>query len=170
MNRTLKKNILYSITISPSYRLSDPLFLYNKDIPLIIRWFRKFSKHFILFTEICESSSRIHYHGTISIFDIIKFHRTRYNIQKNIGFIKLKRLNTTLDLLRWTYYIRKDYHSNYKLFPFIMHLNKPKRITPKVKHSNSLTINIIHLYEYINIKEKEHQKTLRRQNKKLIFD
>lgn len=139
MNRTLENPHLYSITVSPSYRHFDPLYLYNEDIPVIIKWFRKFSRHYILFTEISEETSRIHYHGTIDIHDLIKFHRTRCYIQKSIGYIKLKRLKTPIDLLKWTYYIRKDYHKNHELFPFIIHKKKNK-IKKIVFHGNPLTI------------------------------
>lgn len=128
MNRTPK---IYSITISPPYRLFSPEYLYNEDIPKIRRWFKKFSKHFILFAEFDESS-RIHYHGTIYIDDLIKFHKTRYHFQYRVGFVKTKLLRTFIDLLRWTYYIRKDYHLMYKDFPFIMHTAVTKRIIIKL--------------------------------------
>ncbi len=139
MNRTLENPNLYSITISPPYRPFDPVFLYNDDLPIIIRWFRKFSKHFILFTEITESDSRIHYHGTIDIHDLIKFHRTRCYIHKSLGFIKIKRLVKSIDLLRWTFYIRKEYFRNGELFPFIIHLNKTK-IKKIIFKNNPMTI------------------------------
>ncbi len=138
MNRTLENPKLYSITITPPYRLIDPLYLYNDDLPILVRWFRSFSKHYILYTEF-DDTSRIHYHGTIQVHDLIKYHRTKYRIQKSIGFVKLKLLKTPLDLLRWTFYVRKDYYMNYKLFPFIIHhhKNKIKRVD---FHNNPITI------------------------------
>ncbi len=129
MNRTPK---IYSITISPPLRPFAPLYLYNEDIPIIRRWFKKFSKHFILFAEFDESS-RLHYHGTIYIHDLIKFHKTRYHFTYRVGFVKTKLLRTSNDLLKWTFYIRKDYHIMYKEFPFIMHTAKVKKvIKPKL--------------------------------------
>ncbi len=138
MNRTLENGHLYSITISPPYRLFDPLYLYNDDIPIIVRWLRKFSKHYILFTEL-DNESRIHYHGTIDIHDLIKYHRTKCYIQRSLGFIKIKLLKTPQDLLKWTFYIRKDYYINSELFPFVIH-HKKNNIKKLTFHRNPITI------------------------------
>ncbi len=138
MNRTLENSKLFSMTISPSYRLFDPLYLYNEDLPMIVRWCRKFSKHYIFFTEF-DDVGRIHYHGTIQIDDQIKYYRTKPYIDRSFGFVKHKRLKTPLDLLKWTFYCRKQYHLTFKLFPFIMH-HKKNKIKKLTFHGNPLTI------------------------------
>ena len=61
MNSPLENRQHYSVTISPPYRLFDPVYLYNEDIPIIIRWLNKFSKHYVIHSEL-DSTSRIHYH------------------------------------------------------------------------------------------------------------
>lgn len=138
MNRTLENTNLFSITISPPYRLIDPLYLYNDDLPILVRWFRRFSKHYILYTEF-DDMSRIHYHGTIQIDDKIKFHRSKYRIHKSVGFVKVKLLKTPNDLLKWTFYCRKDYYVNYKLFPYIIH-HKKNTIKKIDFYGNPMTI------------------------------
>ncbi len=139
MNRTFEKPVSWSITISPPYRHFSPEHLYAEDIPVIRRWFRKFSKHYILFSEF-DDESRLHYHGTIYINDMIKFHKTRYHMSTKVGFIKIKLLKSPLDLLRWTFYIRKDYHFMYKDFPFIIY---SKKIPSKIPKPLNLRINIM---------------------------
>ncbi len=138
---TLENPVIWSITISPPYRLFRPKYLYNEDIPTIRRWFRTFSKHYILFTEF-DSESRIHYHGTIYINDLIKFHKTRYSFSCRVGFVKVKQLRTQLDLLKWTFYIRKDYHIMYKDFPFVMH----NKIIKRTKRPKSVTKSILEYF------------------------
>lgn len=53
-------------------------------------------------------NSRLHYHGIIEIDDLIKFHKTKYRIDKHIGFVKIDKLNTFIDKLKWLYYCKKD--------------------------------------------------------------
>ncbi len=131
MNRTLENPKIWSITVSSPYRHFRPKYLYQEDIPIIRRWFRSFSKHYILFTEF-DDSSRIHYHGTIYIHDMIKFHKTRYAFTSRVGFVKIKQLRTPMDLLKWNFYIRKDYYLMYNEFPLVIHTKIIKKfIKPK---------------------------------------
>ncbi len=153
MNRTLEKikqkkleTKIYSITISPHYRFNDPTYLYNEDIRIIIRWFRKFSKHWILFTEFDEAS-RIHYHGTIYIHDMIKFHKTRWYLNQKLGFVKIKLLKTVIDLLRWNMYIRKEYYMMYKSYPLVYHT---KGLLKKVNHTHKILNKPLHKDNIIN--------------------
>ncbi len=125
MERCLEKN-MYSMTISPPYRLFDPEVLYHQDTPLICNWLRKFSDHYIMFTEF-DPNNRIHYHLTVRIKDKIKYYKTKYSLERILGFVKTKRLIKPIDLLRWTMYIRKDYYINYKIFKFIIYKRKDKK-------------------------------------------
>ncbi len=143
---TLEKNTLiriYGITISPPFRNYSPEFLYNKDTPIIIRWLKRFSKHYIMFSEF-DDSSRLHYHGTIYIDDITKFHKTRYNFSERVGYVKLDLLKKNKNLLTWTMYIRKQQYYMSKDFPFYYHKKNIK--IKKLKQKEVVKKNIYYYF------------------------
>ncbi len=116
MNRTLENKMAYSMTISPPYRFNRPTYLYNEDIPKIKRWLNKFSRHYVIYSEF-DDESRLHYHLSVWIHDLIKYHKTKYLLNNKLGFIKTKLLKTRLDLLRWHIYCIKQQHLMQKHFP-----------------------------------------------------
>ncbi len=145
MNSPLENRQHYSVTISPPYRLFDPVYLYNEDIPVIVRWLNKFSKHYVIYTEL-DSSSRIHYHLSVWIHDMMKYHRTKHIMDRKVGFVKTKRLFTKYDLLRWHLYCNKDYYLNKKRYPRVRYVRRNRAALPPCSPQERNTI-----YNYFNI-------------------
>lgn len=105
----MQKNLIFAITISPPYRFSDPHALYFNDLLKIRRWVNRFSDHYAIWPEFTENA-RLHYHGVIKLRDPIKFYKTKYKFDKLLGFVKIDKLKTFKDHLRWLFYCQKDYH------------------------------------------------------------
>ncbi len=139
MNRTLENRMAYSMTISPPYRLSSPIFLYNEDIPKIKRWLRKFSRHYVIYSEF-DNESRLHYHLSVWIHDITKYHKTKYLLAGKLGYIKTKLLKTSFDLLRWHLYCIKDQPEMKKSFPRVEYRKVIRRSTAPRANSKQKTI------------------------------
>lgn len=111
---TLKKNLSikrYGLTISPPYRNDRPKKLYKGDVYLLQKWLNKFSKMYSIYPEF-DNNSRLHYHITLDICDLTKYHHTKYIVDKTIGYVKLNTLKTNLDLIGWQCYCQKDYWLN----------------------------------------------------------
>ncbi len=144
MNRSLENRHHYSVTISPPYRKFDPVYLYNEDIPVITRWLHKFSKHYVIYPEL-DSGSRIHYHLSVWIHDMMKYHRTKYTMDRKVGFVKTKRLKTTYDLLRWHLYCTKDYYLNKKRLPKVRYHKRSRAALPPCSPPRRKTI-----YDYFS--------------------
>ncbi len=143
---------LYSITISAQYRTVHPDFLYNDDKLKIIKWLNRFSDHYIIVPEFSENG-RLHYHGLLRICDKIKYYKTKYFIDKEIGFVKVEKINDFKSHLRWLMYINKNYYilkDDYPLFYY----NKPKR--KRIKTINCFNqlrkqnkLNIINYFKFL---------------------
>ncbi len=147
----------YGITISPKYRTIDPDILYNEDMRIIRRWMNRFSSHYVIVPEFAELTARLHYHGTVIIADMIKFYKTKYRIDKEIGFVKIDLLKTFKDHLRWNIYIYKNYWKTRDHYDLVIY-GKVKRINKRehllhldLKRQNRL--NIIDYFQYIVSKE-----------------
>lgn len=106
---------IYSITISPPYRLFRPGELYEQDSYVLRRWLNKFSKHYCLYPEF-DKHSRLHYHGIVKIDDLTKYHRTKYIIDKGLGFVRIDKLKTSIDHLRFLIYSMKEWAQNKETF------------------------------------------------------
>jgi len=148
-NRTIEKMALYFVTISPRYRPSNPLALYNDDISDIRRYFNRMSRHYILYPE-WDAYSRLHYHGIITIHDTMKLHKQKYLLDRVLGYTMFKPIKTFDDHLKTLYYSMKDWPKNSVYFktPILyctLKRNKIKaQLNPKAKefdnipHSNIL--------------------------------
>ncbi len=160
MNRTTKKKChtkLYSITISPPASIIDPLILYDNHIKIIRRWLNSFSEYYEIVPEF-DDNIRLHYHGVVNIKDEVKFYKTKYRIQRQIGFIKIKRLVLFIDHLRWSIYIHKNYYKIVNDFSRIIYKKKKRINYKKLKLLKKLKEekqnNIINYIEYLYIKER----------------
>lgn len=101
----------YSITVSPRWRPMNPTMLCEEDYNALNLLLNKCSKHYILFPEFTELTSRLHYHGVIRIDDRIKFHHIKYKLD-NIGITKIDKLKTPKDHISWLVYCMKDWAVN----------------------------------------------------------
>lgn len=106
---------LYLLTISPPYRLGIAPnqyrtngFMYNDDKDKIIRILRRSCRNFQLWPEF-DISGRLHYHGWISIHDMIKWKSTSTRqIRETLGFFKVDRMRGN-SVERATEYARKEW-------------------------------------------------------------
>lgn len=107
MNRTIEKNGVYAITISPPYRKRSPDYLYSDDKLVIRRLLNKCSRHYLLYPEFDERS-RLHYHGIVYIHDLVKWHKhVKHNIDRMIGFTLIKKIRTIDEHIGWINYCKK---------------------------------------------------------------
>ncbi len=103
----------YGLTISPKYRrrINDINLLLSdyKKIDIIIR---KFSKNYEIYPELSDTG-RLHYHGYMTIDDIIKYKRI-INSLRYIGFVKIE--TKLRNKMKWMDYCKKDIDSTSKIF------------------------------------------------------
>lgn len=135
----------YGVTISPVYRRRDPRFLYNEDMYLIRKYLNRFSRHYCLYPEF-DDKSRLHYHGIIHVHDNLKFHRTKYLIDRDIGFSYFDKIGDFNHHLSILMYSMKNWAENHKYFnnPIIyrnLRRRMPKLITEG--HKNILDYLVI---------------------------
>lgn len=132
----LRKKItheIYALTLSPPIRHGDAEYLYSGDKFLMRKILNRCTDHYMVYPEF-DDSTRLHYHGTIIVKDIIKFHKhTKKMLKAHFNFIKLSKLKTFKDHLIWTYYMRKDWGINKVLFnrpvlPRHIKKRKPKNL------------------------------------------
>ncbi len=146
----------YGITISCKSRDTAPDSLYLQDKGIIMRWLNRFSDHYVIVPEFADNG-RLHYHGTVRINDMIKFYRSKYRIDRELGFVKVDRLNGFKNHLTWNIYIYKNYYKIrvvYELFIYkkLKKINKKDIILiEKLKKQNR--VNIVDYYEYLLHKE-----------------
>lgn len=99
-----------AITISPRRRQCSAQFAYDSDSYIIRKYLNKVSQHYIIVPEF-DLQSRLHYHGVVVISDWIKWHKQVHRTLESLcGWIKLDKLKTHLDHLRWLCYIYKHLH------------------------------------------------------------
>lgn len=101
---------IYAVTISPPKReCTKESYIFETDKSYIKRYLNKISSHYCLYPEY-DLQGRLHYHGIITIKDWIKYHKQIHRlIQKNIGFIKLDKLLSFKDHLRYLIYAQKGF-------------------------------------------------------------
>ncbi len=154
----LEKNMaLYGITISCKNRDTAPDSLYLKDKGIVMKWLNRFSDHYIIVPEFTDNG-RLHYHGTVKINDLVKFYRSKYRIDKELGFVKIDKLIGFKNHLTWTIYIYKNYGIIKDVYSLFMYKkikrkrsNKDILIMDTLKKQNRL--NIIAYFEYLQYKE-----------------
>lgn len=101
----------YNVTISPPYRREDPQKLYESDKIYIRRHFNKFSNHYNIYPEF-SPDSRLHYHGIVDVTDTTKMHRSKYKLDRELGYSMFKKINTFEQHLRSLIYAMKEWASN----------------------------------------------------------
>jgi len=127
---------LYAVTISPPQRYMKPDMLYSSDLIGLVYYLNRASKHYIIYPEFQHTTSRLHYHCIVRVDDMIKWHRQVYQQLAKIGYMKVDRLNTHYDHLRWLLYIRKDW----ELTKSILNIDSPvipnrkKKVVGVIKH------------------------------------
>jgi len=101
----------YAITITlKDYWIKDKdvsqafFILKNK----IIRILRRCSKCFTIVAELSPLTSRLHFHGTLTIDDFVKWHKSSLNALRRLGHICVKKIKSMVKLMDWTEYITKD--------------------------------------------------------------
>lgn len=112
MDKAYRTNHFYAITISPPKYNGNPTYAYNDQLYYIRRWMNKFSNHWLLYPEF-DLNSRLHWHGVVQIHDKTKFHKTRHQFQKMVGFVKVDVLVTAMDHIRFLQYCKKEYGQCY---------------------------------------------------------
>lgn len=97
-----------SITISPPYYLEDPTILHKAYTIRICKILNQFSDFYILYPEF-DKRNRLHYHGTITIKDKIKYHKVLHKLNL-IGFTKIDPFKKDFThKLTWLVYCQKHY-------------------------------------------------------------
>lgn len=124
---------IFAITISPPPRRMSPKYAYNEDKYVLERWLNSFSRHWILYPEFSKES-RLHYHGIVRMDDKIKFHKTKYRIDKTVGFVKVEELKKVIDHFRWLIYCQKEYADTSRLLKVFM---RRKIKTRNLKNQNN---------------------------------
>lgn len=139
------KNNLFGITITPPFRGFNIKYLYDDDKYFLIRWLNKFSHHYILYPEIAEATSRIHYHGVVQIHDMIKFHMSRGEVQRRgLGFVKISRFEEYINHLRYLVYCRKDgLFVGTEMTPIIYKNLKRRRAPPRPCTTNNTILKYL---------------------------
>lgn len=134
----------YALTISPPFYRGSPAYKYAEDCVMIRKLLNGFSDRYLLFPEFDENA-RLHYHGSIWIKDKIKFYKTKYLIDKHIGWSKFDPFKKKYDNIGWLCYCRKHYTDRMdKEFPVIKYgsLRRKKYRKPvqeKPEHRNILS-------------------------------
>lgn len=123
---------IFAITISPPPRATiSPKYAYDNDYHILVRWLNAFSGHWLLYPEFSKDS-RLHYHGVVRVDDKIKLHKTRYKINRTVGFVKLDKLRTFNDHLRWIIYCQKEYAQTSKILTVFHRIKLKTRIRKRV--------------------------------------
>ncbi len=147
---------LYSITISAQYRIVHPHFLYNDDKLKIAKWLNRFSDHYIIVPEFSDNG-RLHYHGLFNMCDKIKYYKSKYSIDKEIGFVKVERINDFKSHLRWLMYIYKNYYILKYEYPLFIYKKQKRDRIKTISCFNQLKkqnkINIIKYFEFLAYQE-----------------
>lgn len=134
----------HEITISPRYRLKDPLTLLKEDKKIIRRYLNRFSKLYILYPEF-DNKQRLHYHGMVEVHDKIKLFRTKHLIDKNVGWTKIGAIATYNDQLKWLMYCKKNKGDYIGTFKPIIYKSLRKRV--KAIKPNDLDEGILRWYQ-----------------------
>lgn len=119
---------LYALTISPPENKYSIDFNYNSYQRIIVVELRKACKHFCIVPEFSETG-RLHFHGIIRIDDEIKFYRRVNYILRNIGFVKLTKIKTFADHMRYMLYMYKEKYRTLTLLVDV-HTNKDPITVP----------------------------------------
>jgi len=159
MDRLKKKKVstnLYSVTISPRYKTIEPVMLHEDYRIDIQKLFNRFSDRYQLIPEFDENV-RLHYHGIVYVKDIIKMFRSKNKLDKTVGFVKYKKLNTFEDQLKWLMYCNKNYYKIKDYFDkIIFHPRKRinyKRLNIIKRLKQESQLNIIDFIEHLVNKE-----------------
>lgn len=97
----------YALTVSPPKSIVDKCTLHVKYSQIIVRFLRRVTKQYILYPELAARTARLHYHGLFHMTDTVAYYKGFHCLER-IGFVKVDRLRTMKDKLRWIFYIRKD--------------------------------------------------------------
>lgn len=142
-----------AITISPPHRpyckfIHQYKMMYIDDTFIIRHAFKKNRiKRFIIYPEL-DSKGRLHYHGIINLDknEYVRFYKSTLGIlQRNIGFVDVKQLQSFIDKMRWVTYMGKDFGTTKEILditnPFLpYHSPKPNK---DIQSPPSLTPNIL---------------------------
>lgn len=128
-----KNQNFYAITISPPPRPGCDIDLYKSDKYLLCKLIKRCSKHFSLWPEFSPYNDRLHYHGIIRIDDFIKWYRYSKPMIKRLGFIKIDKIKTFKDHLKFIIYSTKEYNLKGLRRDFV-------RLTPGSKKAKVLRV------------------------------
>lgn len=139
INQDLEHKKVYSFTLNPTdnyFKIMEGEFDAPKDyanfIMLVImlsKVFKPCCDKFSIYGEI-SPTGRLHVHGTVYIKDLYKWYRTVVPAINDIGFSRINKIDTAMDLIRWTMYIRKDWSKN--PFPHITNSKSDQRDLSKI--------------------------------------
>lgn len=122
---------LYAITITLPPSHNRAIFDHNGWIRPIRRWLNMVSNHYCIYPELADLTGRLHYHGVILINDMIKFKHIKTSIDKNIGWVKIDKLKTYGDHLRWLMYCMKEWAGNSRMFKQPIMYARLRRAEPR---------------------------------------
>lgn len=154
----VSKTGLYFITISPKYRLQDPLLLFHDDIRFLRPQFNKFSNHYIIYPEFSDQS-RLHYHGIIYINNTLKYNKSKWRIDVHLGFMYCRYINDHKENIKSILYSSKQWGINKSYFkePFIYQKDGTKYKEPMCVKYKRL---IIHDRFFNNQEDVEQRKII----------
>lgn len=96
-----------ALTVSPKPIVGDYLEKYHTEfLPIIVRFLRRCSKRYIMYPEFTDTG-RLHFHGLVDVIDKVAFCKGIPLLQR-LGFVKIDKIRTLGDRLRWIIYISKD--------------------------------------------------------------
>lgn len=107
---------LFAITITPRDRATRPKYQYEDDKMAIMRYMNRFSHHYCIYPELAPMTARLHYHGVVSIYNMSAFLLSKKEMDKVLGFVKLVKLKTSTEHLRWLIYSMKEWPGNRRTF------------------------------------------------------
>lgn len=101
-----KDAILYAITVTFSIIKSNyPKQQFNETIGVLSNELHK-STQFIIMPEWRATNGSIHYHGTLTITDKIKWYKSTLPRIKRWGYVLIKKID---DIKKWTDYMYKEH-------------------------------------------------------------
>lgn len=96
-----------AITLSPPAFTGDFVERYHTEfLPELVRFLRRCSKRYMVYPEFTDMG-RLHFHGLFYIHDKTAMLKGLPRLQK-LGFIKLDKIKTFGDHLRWVIYMSKE--------------------------------------------------------------
>lgn len=111
-------NTTLAVTISPrdrvgeyvSKRMKHPLrCIYDDDEKVIRRALNRSSKEYTIYPEL-DDTGRLHYHGTVKVYDMLKWKTNTCTLLKTLGFINVKSNPNS----GWDTYVTKEWEQTKK--------------------------------------------------------